>query len=56
MLVIFPLLSKVMNEDSWQFIKSASKLGLLLQTSSHMTQLFSLMKSVISEVFDIAFA
>jgi hypothetical protein len=27
-----------------------------LQTSSHMTQLFSLMKSVISEVFDIAFA
>jgi hypothetical protein len=40
----------------WQFIKNATKLGLLLQTGWHITQLFSLTKSVISEIYDTAFA
>jgi hypothetical protein len=40
---------------SWTFNKSATKLGLLLQTGSYITQYVSLTKSA-SQVFYTAFA
>jgi hypothetical protein len=42
-------------ETPWQFIKNATKLGLLMQMDSQITQQFSLRKSVISEISDTTF-
>jgi hypothetical protein len=38
------------------YYKNATKLGLPLQTSSHIAQLFSLTKSVISQILENASA
>jgi hypothetical protein len=43
-------------ETPWQFIKNVAKLSLLLQTGWRITQYFSLIESVISEIFKTAFA
>jgi hypothetical protein len=48
--------SKQYNETLKQFIKNTIKLGPLLQTDSKITQMFSLTKSVISEISDNVFA
>jgi hypothetical protein len=42
-------------EMPWQFIKNVTKFGQLLLTGPHITWHFSLIKSVIGEIFDIAF-
>lgn len=47
--------SEPYRNEPWPFIKNATKLDLLLQIVSDVSQYFSSTKRIISEIFDTAF-